>query len=202
VQLHDLPGPTFKREFFAMTSINIRNTIAHLVRATLLASLTCIAAAQAAEPASHLVLSVNIDTPAADRVLAGDYDAAIKRLGTHGFEYDRDPLDASSNLCVAYIMKQKWTEAETACHEAISRARASDTGRIFYGETAFKTQFALAYSNLAVLEWLQNYPDKATHDVNRAHRLSPRSPVVAQNWTVLNATPQPSVGTSVAAIQH
>jgi hypothetical protein len=178
------------------------STTGLLARVTVLASILFVSAAYADGPDKKLVLSVYSGTPGADSALTGNYAATIDKLGLRGVYFQRDAVAGSTNLCVAYIMTQKWDAARSACDEAVSRARATDPDNMFYSGSGHQAKVALAYSNRAVLNWLQNRPEKAVNDVTRAHSLAPRSDFVSQNWTVLNGKSESPGGPAIAAIQH
>lgn len=178
-----------------------RATVA-LAPIAILASMLSITSAQADIPGKKLVLSVFLDTPGAASVLAGDYAAAIRKLGSHS-PYDQSgTLAADTNLCVAYTMTQQWDAAHSKCDAAVIDARMRGADDVFDFGASHNAQLAIAYSNRAVLNWLQNRPDKAVADVTRARSLAPKSDFVAQNWATVNGKPDNATGPAIAAIQR
>jgi hypothetical protein len=144
-------------------------------------------AAQAAEPAHKVMLSGYEDSVGGASLMAGDYQAVIAQLAPHGFTFWKDAVAASTNLCVASIMTKSWDGAQRACDEAIKYARLQDLGSDLYQREVRDEQVALAYSNRAVLHWLESQPQSAAADMARAQSLSPQSQFVSQNVARLGA---------------
>jgi hypothetical protein len=155
-----------------------------------------------ADPGSRkLTLSVYLDTPGAESVLAGKYDDAIKQLRGHTIDVQRNVVSTSTNLCVALIMTQQWDAARSTCNDAVSEAKFNTADNVLMGPSANREQVATALSNRAVLNWLQNRPGDAASDVKRAHALAPRKDFVSSNFMVLNGNPQNVPGPSIASIR-
>jgi hypothetical protein len=155
----------------------------HLIAATI--SLLCVGVATGAEPAHKAILSGYRDSAAGERLMAADYRAVIEELAPHRFAYWKDAVAASTNLCVAYTMTRAWVSAQSACDEAVRLARLEELGSDLYERQARDQQVALAYSNRAVLDWLQSKRDSAAADMQRAYSLSPQSEFVSQNLALL-----------------
>ena len=152
-----------------------------MLRAAVLGSIAAAAAAQAGA-GEKVVLGGYQDAAAGSQLLAGDYQGVIGRLATHGFAYSQDEAAASTNLCVAYIMTKAWDAAHRECDLAIRLAHLSDFSDVsLAGRTSNAERVALAYSNRAVLNWLEARPQSAAQDIARAQSLSPQASFVSQN---------------------
>lgn len=167
------------------------------LRVAALASL-CFAASVQAERAQaerahtesaheKMTLSAYADAAEGRSLLAKQYDKVIGALGGHGPSFKREEIAASTNLCVAEIMTHRWSEAHPACDEAIRFAKLEmpDSGRFAADE--HQENVAIAYSNRAVLEWLEDRSRSAAEDLARAHALAPESQLVARNLAKLHA---------------
>ncbi len=142
------------------------------------------------------VLSGYTDGVAGASLMAGDYQRVIERLGTRGLEYSSDELSASTNLCVAYVVTRHWTAAHAACDEAIRIASTAPRDGLLFTYKIHDYGVALAYSNRAVLNWLEARQERAASDIARAQTLSPDAQFVAQNVAALtrvNAAPVAAV---------
>jgi hypothetical protein len=170
-------------------------------RAGFLAWLLLSALAHADPGSRKLTLSVYLDTPGAESVLAGKYVDAIKQLRGHPINVQPNIVATSTNLCVALIMTQQWDAARSACNDAVSEAKFNTADNAIMGPSFNKAEVATALSNRAVLNWLQNRPGDAASDVRRAHALAPRKDFVSQNWMVLNGTPGNVSGPSIASVR-
>lgn len=147
------------------------------------------ASANAGQAASHAVLSGYADTVAGEALRANDYALIIEQLGARGAQYARDPVGASTNLCVAYIMTHEWQHADTVCDEAIRMAKLDSPSGTLYERINHDERVALAYSNRAVLRSLESHPQEAASDLAKAHSLAPSSDFVARNLAALAAAP-------------
>jgi hypothetical protein len=145
-----------------------------------LASLLIASAAQAGTDVHKLMLSGYEDAAAGPSLMAGRYDAVISALAAHGPTYQHDLVEASTNLCVAYIMRHQWEAADSACDAAVDAAKPAVTGTLFERKQHDES-IALAYSNRAVLHWLEDHPDLAASDFAMARLLSPEAEFVSHN---------------------
>ena len=142
-------------------------------------------AALAGEAEGKIVLSGYADSAGGERLLAKDYSAVVAALGSHGVEFAHDPVSASTNLCIAYIMTGEWPKADSECDAAIRLARLDAQSGTLYGRMQHDQQVALAYSNRAVLRSLEAHPQDAARDLARALALAPSSELVMRNRAVL-----------------
>lgn len=146
-------------------------------------------AADAHAPAAHpkMVLSAYVDAAQGWTLLTGHYATVIAALGSHGGLFKQDELAASTNLCVAYIMMRKWSEAHPACDEAIRFAKLEVVEPPQFAADDRGLRIAVGYSNRAVLEWLEERSASAADDLMKAQALAPYSEFVAQNLARLHA---------------
>jgi hypothetical protein len=155
--------------------------------AAALASALLAAAAHAGAAHRKLVLSGYESSVGGASLLAGHYDRVISELGSRGASFAQDEVAASTNLCVAYIMTRRWDAAHPACDEAIAIAEMDVSGPTIFSLQVHDGQVALAYSNRAVLELLEERPAGAADDLSRARALSPGSEIVSQNTATLES---------------
>ena len=145
-----------------------------------LAALLVASAARADSDAHKLMLSGYEDTAAGPSLMAGRYDAVIKALGAHGVSYQHDVVAASTNLCVAYIVTHQWAAADPTCDAAVEAAKPA-VGATLFERKQHDESVALAYSNRAVLHWLEDHPELAASDFAVARLLSPEAEFVSHN---------------------
>lgn len=138
---------------------------------------------EAAHP--KLVLSAYEDRAAGANLLAGRYGAVIEELGSHGMRFASDEVGASTNLCVAYIMTGSWSTAHSACDEALELAKHDSLDPDLPSRRTHAEQIALAYSNRAVLDWLEHRQASAAADLSKAKALAPGSPFLSENLAAL-----------------
>jgi hypothetical protein len=166
------------------------------LRVALLAGMCAAAAAQAAEPSGKAVLSGYSDGVAGASLMAGDYSRVIAELGWRGSVYRSDALSASTNLCVAYVMAHEWQKADAICDEALDVARQDEPGPLLFDQALKAQHVAVAYSNRAVLRWLESRPEGVAHDLARARAWAPDAEFVAHNAAVMG----PGGGAPMAAV--
>ncbi len=179
-------------------NIRSRSILAAAGAAALFAAVST--ASQASAPADKLELTVYLDRAGGSDALSGDFETTIQQLGARSTTFRRDFMAGSTNLCVAYTMTRRWDEARVACDDAISQASASHEDDRFQLGQAHRTHLAVAYSNRAVLNWLQHRPAKAVRDVTRAHSLAPQSQFVSKNYAILNGASDELSAPTVAAV--
>jgi hypothetical protein len=153
----------------------------------LVAALAVAGAARADGASSKAMLSAYEEAVGGMAIARGDYAATVSQLATHGALYRSDRVAASTNLCVAYIMTREWQTAHAACDAAISLAQGEPADATLFGRRNHAEAIAVAYSNRAVLSWLEAQPESAASDMAQARALSPWSDFVAHNSAVLGA---------------
>jgi hypothetical protein len=181
-----------------MTTIKPAVRAARPLCGVLLAAICAAAGAQAAGPSGKAVLSGYRDGVAGASLMAGDYARVIAELGWRGSLYQSDALSASTNLCIAYVMAREWHKADAMCDEALDVARQEESDLILYTRALRAEHVAVAYSNRAVLHWLESRPEAVAHDLARARALAPDAEFVAQNTAVLGASGSAAVASVVA----
>ena len=99
-----------------------------------------------------------------------------------------DPQALDTNRCVAYAMTQQLAQARVACQAAVRAAQEADWQS---GSPRARRQSAvsaaMAYSNRAVLDWLEAQPAAAQRDLERAQALAPQAIFVARNMIAMRA---------------
>jgi tetratricopeptide (TPR) repeat protein len=183
-----------------MNSQSEKNSNATPGRIALVAWMLCAATAHAGGSAGKLTLSVYEDTAGASNVLAGRYEAAVKQLSNVGANYQSQY--ASTNLCVALIMTKQVDAATSACDDAIKRAKSAMPRSVSFATQDEKGLLALAYSNRAVLYYLQKQPQKASEAVAQARTIAPKADFVAANLRVMNSKSDNPEGPSIALAGH
>jgi hypothetical protein len=120
-----------------------------------------------------------------ETIAAGDYAGTVSQLAPHGALFWKDRVAASTNLCVAYVMSHQWETAHSACDMAISIASREPADTTLFGRRSHNEAIALAYSNRAVLNWLEAQPRTAASDMAQARELAPSSDFVEHNVAVI-----------------
>jgi tetratricopeptide (TPR) repeat protein len=164
----------------------------------LAAALLAGSAAHAADQPHSFVLTAFSNGAAGQSLVTGDYDTAVKQLGSdsHALTLDTDSL--STNRCVAYAVTKQLQAAHVACDRAVREAQeeiANLPVSMSWARRQYKDYVALAYSNRAVLNWLSNDAAAAQADLKKAERLAPKADFVAHNLSALQ-----NHGTTVAQV--
>ncbi len=149
--------------------------------AAILATALLTAGAHANAAHRKFVLSGYEEQAAGADLLAGRYVKVIEELGPRGARFADEEIAASTNLCVAYIMSANWDAARPTCDGAVALAELDVSARDLPSREAHAEQVALAYSNRAVLNWLEDRPASAVDDLSKAHVLAPASLFVSEN---------------------
>jgi hypothetical protein len=142
------------------------------------------AAARADAPPRRLVLSGYADGVQGENLITGRYALVIQQLAGHGARFEDDEVSASTNLCVAYIMTRRLSEARAACDEAVRDAQLDPSSSTMLSRLAHDEEMAIAYSNRAVLKLVEGQPTSAAHDIAKARGLS-RAQYVSQNLSAV-----------------
>ena len=159
----------------------------HDLRLPLLAValLAASASARAADPADPFVLVAYSNRAGGEKLASGDYGNAAQTLYTQtSAGLTSDPEALSTNRCVAYAMTRQLERAHRACDDAVRQAQATD-GVLALWNPQVQSQNseaqAVAYSNRAVLHWLDADPSGAQADLARARALAPEAAFVQRN---------------------
>jgi hypothetical protein len=181
-----------------MKTIETAVLAARALRVAVLAGMCAAAGAQAAGASGKAVLSGYSDGLAGASLMAGDYSRVIAELGLRGSLYRSDELSGSANLCIAYVMTRAWQKADAMCDEAVNVARQNESDLLLYSRAVRAEHVALAYSNRAVLRWLESRPEAVAHDLGRARAYAPDAGFVAQNMAVISAGGSAGIAAVVA----
>jgi hypothetical protein len=157
-------------------------------RRTLLSSLTLMAlaavAASSAVSAEHRYEMTFYDArPGGAEIATEDYDAAIATARIRRWRDGNYRLVAMTNLCVAYVMKRAFEQAERSCGEAVSLASSADRSPwLRRGESAT----AKALNNRGVVRALRGDAQRASADFRRAALHASAWEVPARNSRTLD----------------
>jgi tetratricopeptide (TPR) repeat protein len=146
--------------------------------------------AQAAPTPDPFVLVAYSNRTGGAPLANGDYDGAAQAVQQSANSALADPQALETNRCVAYAMTRQLQQARAACDAAVRAARVDDSSWVQWNpKTRQQTQAyaAAAYSNRAVLHWLDAQPAAARQDLARAQALAPDASFVARNLSALQA---------------
>ena len=127
-----------------------------IARGALIAATTAVLASTAHADTESGKLQVSSYTYTADTVsdvmlIKHDYEGVIDRLAPHLFAFSSDAVASSTNLCVAYAAMHRVYEAHQACEEAVSIAKAAQSGITLADHKAHDDAVALALANQAAV---------------------------------------------------
>jgi hypothetical protein len=146
-------------------------------------------AAAAAEASDPFVFVAYSNRTGGAKLATGDYaNAAQAVLGQAAAMGASDPQALDTNRCVAYTMTQQLAKARSACDAAVADTlRADDTMLSFSPQTHKQADAAaaVAYSNRAVMHWLEADIAAAGADLARAQALAPQAGFVTHNLAAL-----------------
>ena len=110
-------------------------------------------AAQADTESGKLMMSgytVTADTVSGAMLASHEYEAVIDRLAPHTAAFASDEVASSTNLCVAYAVTHRVSEAREACSEAVQFAKA-DQPMTLAEHKAHDDAVAVALANQATV---------------------------------------------------
>lgn len=117
-----------------------------------------------------------------------------------------DPGALATNQCVAFAMSERLAQAQLACDSAVLAAyseRAQPPAWNPRSHAQAANAQAVAYSNRAVLRWLNADAQGARADLARAQALAPQAKFVIRNMSAMqsheNADPAQSAALAQAA---
>jgi hypothetical protein len=145
-------------------------------------------AAPAAEATDPFVFVAYSNRTGGDELSTGDYGNAAQAL--RGQATMADPQALDTNRCVAYTMTKQLVQARLACDAAVAQAhRADDAMLSFSAQTRRQSDAAaaVAYSNRAVMHWLDSDMAAAGVDLAKAQALAPQASFVVRNLSALQA---------------
>jgi hypothetical protein len=166
--------------------------------------LTAIAIVAHAETPDPFVLVAYSNRAGGQPLTRGNYDHAAQAVRSEDTGALADPQALDTNRCVAFAMTQQLGQARVACDAAVRAAQQS--GSPSWSPQARQQSAlsaAVAYSNRAVLDWLEAQPAAAQRDLHRAQALAPEAAFVARNMTAMrahqNTNSQPTASATLAA---
>ena len=159
------------------------------------------ATAAAAETTDPFVLVAYSNRAGGREPITGDYGSAAQALRQHSDASLPDPQALDTNSCVAYAMNKQLPQARAACDAAVRDAHSADSTLLAWNAQARQQSAAaaVAYSNRAVLHWLDADPKAAQADLARAQALAPEASFVVRNLTAMRARQNASSQTTAAA---
>jgi hypothetical protein len=99
-----------------------------------------------------------------------------------------DPQATDTNRCVALAMTHQLAAARSACDAAVHAAQDPDANGLSWEPRARQRSAAaaaVAYSNRAVVRWMESEPAAARQDLARAQALAPQSDFVVRNLSAM-----------------
>lgn len=140
--------------------------------------------ARAGDIPDHYALTVVADREHGARVLDGDYDRAIRALGS-GLK--RFPFAHATNLCVALAMSGERERAEEACGVALLRGEQAARSARGPNRAERYREWAIALSNHGVLQALAGNPEGAREDFRVAVEVGADTGIPARNLARLES---------------
>jgi hypothetical protein len=194
------PARPFSRQIFMDTRLSHRKFVTRIT-SVVVTALCATTAAQAA-PAQGFVLTAYSDAVGGERLLSGQYSAALVQIrgaktGAGGAEVVR-----KTNACVAYAVLGKLSEARVACDAALAAAtldRSHAKGVVSRSRSEEDSSVAIAYSNRAIVHSLSNEAVGSAEDLAEAHSLAPQSAYVVRNIAAFKQAPGSLTQLEVAA---
>jgi hypothetical protein len=161
------------------------------------------ATAAAAETAHPFVLVAYSNTAGGANLVSGDYGSAAQAVHQHSDASLPDPQALDTNRCVAYAMNKQLPQARAACDAAVRDAHSADDSMLLAWNAQARRESAasaaVAYSNRAVLHWLDADLSAAQEDLAKAQALAPQASFVVRNLTAIRARQNTSAQSSATA---
>ena len=159
----------------------------------------------AADKPDAFVLVAYSNRAGGTQITNGEYLTAT--AAAHS-DVQADPAALATNHCVAFAMSEQLAQARQACDTAI-RAAHSEQAQLPSWNPRSRQQAvdaqAVAYSNRAVLRWLNADSPGARQDLAKAQALAPHATFVARNISAMqsheNASPASTASLAQAAQQ-
>lgn len=150
-----------------------------------------IVSAAAAETSDPFVFVAYSNRTGGEKLASGDYgNAAHAVLGQAASSAMSDPQALDTNRCVAYTMTKQLDKARRACDAAVQDAQGADGSMLSWSPQARRQSdaaAAVAYSNRAVMHWLDADLRAAGADLAKAQALAPQASFVVRNLAALQA---------------
>lgn len=164
-----------------------RGRHAQAVSLGLLAAALISTAAAAADAPDAFVLVAYSNRAGGTPITQGDYAVAAQVAHEH-VSLQSDPGATATNRCVAFAMSEQLGEAQHACDAAIQEARITDTQVLSWTEHGQERNAqAVAYSNRAVLRWLNSDVKGAQEDLAKAQAIAPHASFVVRNLSAMHS---------------
>jgi hypothetical protein len=168
-----------------------RGKHAQAVSLGILTTAIIVTAASAAESTDPFVFVAYSNRTGGENLASGDYgNAAHAVLGQAPSAAMADPQALDTNRCVAYTMTKQLVKAREACDAAVQDAQRADGSMLSWSPQTRKQSdhaAAVAYSNRAVMHWLDSDMTAASADLAKARALAPQESFVVRNLSALQA---------------
>jgi hypothetical protein len=180
-----------------------RGRDAQAVSLGLLAAALISTAVTAADKPDAFVLVAYSNRAGGTQISNGEYLTATRQTPA---SLPGDPGALATNHCVAFAMSAQFPQAQLACDSAVqaaSREQAQLPSWNPHSRGQAANSQAVAYSNRAVLRWLNADAQGARQDLARAQALAPQATFVLRNVNAMqsheNADPARTAGLAKAA---
>jgi hypothetical protein len=178
-----------------------RGRYAQAVSLGLLAATLISTAAAAADAPDAFVLVAYSNRAGGIPISQGDYAVAAQVAHEH-VSLQSDPGATATNRCVAFAMSEQLSQAQHACDAAIQEARISDTQVLSWTDhSQERNAAAVAYSNRAVLRWLNSDAKGAAQDLARAQAIAPHASFVVRNVSAMHTHENVSTVSTAALVK-
>ncbi len=171
-----------------MTSSSRNSRKPQALRLAIAAALLCGSVAQADQP-SKFVLTAYTSDAGGSKLVKGDYDAAFDEIHRQPKGSASDAAALKNNECVALAMTGQFESALDACSAAIATAHRdlyTVSGVDLWERQKYSDYLAVAYSNRAVIYWLERDSVSAARDLATASALAPKADYVERNISALH----------------
>ncbi len=146
--------------------------------------------AHAADQSSKFVLTAYTASVGGPEIVSGSFDAAVDLIAKKSKLPGADLTAIKTNECIAHAMKSDFAAAHDSCSTAITEARRDlqfQSGAHLFERQLYSEYLAIAYSNRAVVDWLQKDAASAAQDLASANDMSPQGTYVSQNLSALHS---------------
>ena len=145
-------------------------------------------AARATETQDALVMVAYSNRAGGEHLASGDYLSAAQNAPQSAALAIPDALATDTNRCVALAMAHQLSRARSACDAAVREAHRPDATQLSFSPRAGQRSAAaaaVAYSNRAVMHWMDADPTAAQQDLARAQALAPQAAFVVRNVSAM-----------------
>ncbi len=174
-----------------MNSQNRNNrALTGALRLALAAAVATVSVAHAADKPSKFVLTAFAASAGGPEIASGSFDGAVDAIARKSKAPGADLTALKTNECIAYAMKADFAAAHSSCSAAIYEAHRDlvlQSGAHLWDRQLYSEYLAIAYSNRAVVDWLQKDSASAAQDLASANDMSPQGAYVSQNLSALHS---------------